>query len=324
MRLVQAHDIDVSQINTSGSRITRADVEAHINGQKTQTPSTRVLASPKARRLARENSIVLAEIKGSGPDGAVLSDDVLNYEQAAINGQMATVETQKVQQAQTGVPRTGHMWRRMAERLTESWQTIPHFYLKREVSANALMKWRKSLLGRNDTKITYTDLLTKLVAVALKQHPHLNGQWNGEHVIFNEQVNIGLAVAVEEGLLVPVIHDADKLGVTAIAQRRVELVERSMSGKLRADDLQGGTFTISNLGMYGIDEFSAIVNPPQAAILAVGKIVEQVVPIKGNAKIHPMLTLNLSCDHRAVDGARGAQFLDTLANLIHDPMRLMD
>jgi pyruvate dehydrogenase E2 component (dihydrolipoamide acetyltransferase) len=152
----------------------------------------------------------------------------------------------------------------------------------------------------------------------------VNGQWNGEGVVFNENVNVGLAVAIDEGLLVPVIHDTDKLGVTEIAQRRAEIVTRSQTGKLKPMDLQGGTFTISNLGMYGIDEFNAIVNPPQAAILAIGRINDRVVPINGEPVIRKVLTLSLSCDHRAVDGARGAQFLDTLSSYIQDPMGLVD
>jgi pyruvate dehydrogenase E2 component (dihydrolipoamide acetyltransferase) len=216
------------------------------------------------------------------------------------------------------------MWRRMAERLTESWQTIPHFYLKRDVSAESLITWRNQLKSRTDTNITFTDLLVKMVAVALKQHPYANGQWNGESVIFNDQINVGLAVAVDEGLIVPVIHNADTLGVTAIAQKRAEIVERAQNKKLQPADLQGGTFTISNLGMYGIDEFNAIVNPPQAAILAVGRIADRAVPADGQVVVRPMLTLSLSCDHRAIDGARGAQFLDTLANLIQDPLAVLD
>jgi pyruvate dehydrogenase E2 component (dihydrolipoamide acetyltransferase) len=152
----------------------------------------------------------------------------------------------------------------------------------------------------------------------------VNGSWTGTDVVFNDQINVGLAVAVDEGLLVPVIHGADSMGLVAIAERRKAIVDRARSGKLKPNDLQGGTFTISNLGMFGIDEFSAIVNPPQAAILAVGRIAEQVTPVDGVAVIQPMLTLTLSCDHRAVDGARGAQFLKTLAERIEAPLSLLD
>lgn len=315
VRVAEAHDVDVNQIPTQGRRVTRADVESHVNHSQPVTTNGQVLASPKARRLADERDFILAQIPGSGPEGAILAADVLNFEPDADAASTTTTQTPS---------QTGTMWRRMAERLTTSWQTVPHFYLKRDVSAEAFIGWRKSILSRSDIKITYTDLLVKVVATALKQHPHVNGQWNGSSVVFNEAVNVGLAVAVDDGLLVPVIHKADTLGLKAVARRRQEIVERTQNGRLQPADLQGGTFTISNLGMFGIDEFSAIVNPPQAAILAVGSITERIVPLDGQAVIRPMMTLSLSCDHRAVDGARGAQFLDTLATLIADPLGLMD
>ena len=315
VRVAEVHGVDVNQIPTQGKRVTRTDVEAYFIRSQPVTTDGRVLASPKARRLAHERDFVLAQIPGSGPEGAILAADVLNFEPDA------DVSSGTISQTQ---PQTGIMWRRMAERLTESWQTVPHFYLKRDVSAEVFTAWRKSALSRSDEKITHTDLLVKVVAAALKQHPHINGQWNGSSVVFNEAVNIGLAVAVDEGLLVPVIHQADTLGLKAIARRRQEIVERAQNSKLQPADLQGGTFTISNLGMFGIDEFSAIVNPPQAAILAIGSITDRIVPVDGQTVIRPMMTLSLSCDHRAVDGTRGAQFLDTLARLIADPLRLMD
>jgi pyruvate dehydrogenase E2 component (dihydrolipoamide acetyltransferase) len=289
-------------------------VEAYVNNQPGS--NGRILASPKARRLAKEQSFDLQLIKGSGPNGAVLADDVLAYQPIAAVPVDEPLSASAIQ--------TGMMWRRMAQRLTESWQTVPHFYLKRDVNAEAFIAWRNDLKSRSAIKITYTDLLVRVVAGALRQHPYANGQWNGEGVIFNEDVNIGLAVAVDDGLLVPVIHNADTLGITALAQRRQEIVERAQSGKLKAGDLQGGTFTISNLGMFGIDEFSAIVNPPQAAILAVGNITDRIVPVDGQAVVKPMMTLSLSCDHRAVDGARGARFLDTIVYLMNNPLGLLD
>lgn len=316
MRVADAHGIDLNQVPAQGKRVTRADVESFVASLQTNQSNGRLLASPKARRLAKEQGYNLAQIPGTGPDGAVLADDVLNFQ--------ATIATSTAQPQMDGESRTGIMWRRMAERLIESWQTIPHFYLKREVDATALIAWRESLLSRSDLKITFTDLLVKLVAATLKQHPHANGMWNGQSVIFNKQINVGLAVAVDEGLIVPVIHEADTLGMSAIAKRRQELLERVRSNKLQPNDLMEGTFTISNLGMYGIDEFSAIVNPPQAAILAVGKINERIVPVDGQAVIRPMISLSLSCDHRAIDGARGAQFLDTLADFISEPLSVLD
>lgn len=317
LRVAEAHGIDVNQISTPNKKITRADVEAYVSHRQPSS-NGRILASPKARRLAREKSFDLSMIQGSGPDGAVLAEDVLTYEP------QDTFAVASATASSVGELQTGNMWRRMAQRLTESWQTVPHFYLKRDVSAQGFIDWRNSLKSRSDVKITYTDLMVKVVAGALRKHSYVNGQWNGDGVVFNEDVNIGLAVAVDEGLIVPVIHHADTLGITAIAEHRQAIVERAQSGKLRPNDLQNGTFTISNLGMFGIDEFSAIVNPPQAAILAVGAISDRLVPVDGQAVVRPMITLSLSCDHRAVDGARGAKFLDTLVNLIHDPLLLLD
>ena len=318
-RMAAALGVDVAQIKRRGKRVTRADVEAFMHNPA-QSSMRLIPASPKARRLAHERGIDLNLIGGTGPDGAVLAADVPEPAPAPLipaPEPAAHVSTQEV------IP-VGPLWRRMAERLTESWQTVPQFYLKREMSAQSLTAWRTNLQNRTDVKITYTDLIVKLVAAALRRHPQVNGQWAGESITLNPQINIGLAVAVEQGLIVPVIHDADALGVTAIARRRQEIVARAQDGRLKLDDLQGATFTISNLGMYGADEFYAIVNPPQAAILAVGRITERVVPRDGQAVILPMMTLGLTCDHRVVDGARGARFLDTLARLIEDPLMQLD
>jgi pyruvate dehydrogenase E2 component (dihydrolipoamide acetyltransferase) len=212
----------------------------------------------------------------------------------------------------------------MAERVTQSWTSVPHFYLQREIHASRLIAWRESAQMRNPQKLTFTDLLVKLVAAALRQHPRLNAHWENGQILSAGEINIGLAMAVDEGLLVPVIHAAERLNLGQIAQRRQELMERAQMGKLRLDDLQGGTFTISNLGMYGVDVFNAIINPPQAALLAVGRIAERVVPLNGQPAVLPMMTLSLSCDHRVVDGARGAQFLQTLAEFIEEPLSLLE
>ncbi len=172
--------------------------------------------------------------------------------------------------------------------------------------------------------MTYSDLLVKIVAEALRRHPRLNATWANGTIAANEQINIGLAVAAEHGLVVPVLHQADDLSLRGIARQRADLVARAQAGRLQPRDLQDGTFTISNLGMYGVDAFTAIINAPQAAILAVGRIAERVVPVDGQPAVRPMLTLSLSCDHRVVDGARGAEFLATVAQLIEDPAVLAD
>ncbi|MDI6772720.1 MAG: dihydrolipoamide acetyltransferase family protein, partial [bacterium] len=215
-------------------------------------------------------------------------------------------------------------WRRMAERTTQSWTSAPHFYLLRDVDAGRLVAWRERWQKRFKVDLTYTDLLVKLLAAALQEHPRLNSRWLDGTIVSNPEINVGLAVAVEAGLLVPVIHRADQQSVRQIADRRKDLVSRAQAGKLRAEDLIGGTFTISNLGMYGVDVFNAIINPPQAALLAVGRIADRVVAVKGRPAVRPMMTLSLSCDHRVVDGARGARFLEALADLTEEPAALLD
>ena len=296
-KIAEQHGVDIAQVRTSRGKIEKADVLAHVSSRA----SGRALASPKARRLASERGVDLKVVRGSGPDGAVLAADLpAAAPRVAADG-------------------VGTVWRVMAERMTQSWTTAPHFYLVREVNASRLMAWR----ARVGKQVTYTDLLVRLVAAALAQHPRVCVSWKDGAIVQHPEINIGLAVAIEDGLVVPVIHRADTLSLAEIAARREELVTRAQSGKLRPPDITGGVFTISNLGMYGVDAFSAIVNPPQAAILAVGRIADRVVPVHGAPAVAPMMVLTLSCDHRALDGARGAQFLGALADLVEEPLALL-
>jgi pyruvate dehydrogenase E2 component (dihydrolipoamide acetyltransferase) len=186
-----------------------------------------------------------------------------------------------------------------------------------------LVAWRERASKQAGVRITYTDLLVRLVAAALVQHPRVNVAWKDGAIVQNAEVNIGLAVAIDDGLVVPVLHRADALGLADIAARREDVVARAQAMRLRPADIQGGGFTISNLGMYGVDAFNAIVNPPQAAILAVGRFVDRVVAVNGQPAVQPTMVLTLSCDHRALDGARGAQFLGALADLIEEPLALL-
>jgi len=310
-RLLAEHNLDITQIKPNGGQIRKEDVLAYLDIQNKPVTLARILASPKAKRLAQERGLDLKAIAGSGPDGAVLAIDLPN---------------ESLSPAGRGVRGEGEvskMWRTMADRLTQAWTTIPHFYQIREVNASRLTAWREKTQKNSTEKITYTDLLVKLTAAALKQHPRLNAAWLNDNIVLNSEINIGLAVAVEDGLLVPVIHRADELTLTRLASQRSAIVSRAQSGKFSLDDLSGGTFTISNLGMYGVDAFNAIVNPPQAAILAVGRITDRVVPLNGQPAVQPMMTLSLSCDHRVVDGARAAQFLQALADLIEEPLQLL-
>ncbi len=341
-QIAQEHGIDLARVKPGGGRIEKADVLAYLaltprkssrggnqnaiesenardDLRPTPSPATGrggqgvgAPASPKARRLAREQGVDIATLQGSGPEGAVLAADV------------PLTPVQRGSSEGVGV---STVWRVMAERMTQSWTSAPHFYLTREVTASALVEMRARITPaveeRNSIKPTYTDLLVKLAAMVLRNHPRVNARWADGTLRLNNEINIGIATAIEDGLIVPVIRNADQMSIAEIAKLRDDLVSRATAGKLRPADIAGGTFTITNLGMYNIDAFSAIVNPPQAAILAVGRIVDRVVPLDGQPAVRPMMILTLSCDHRVVDGARGAKFLDDLAHLIEEPWGLL-
>ena len=321
-RMAAQHGIDLADVPAVGGRISREDIEAHM---RTAGAGVRVLASPKARRLARERGIDLASLAGNGPQGAVLAADVPLTVQPPTESITQPQPVPAPAASPPDQPTVSRMWQIMAQRLTASWTSVPHFYLVREVDATGLQGWRSLLASKTPDRVnvTYTDLLTKLTALSLAHFPRLNASWRDGEILFNPDINIGLAVAVPDGLLVPVVHKADQLQVQDIAARRTELVARANRAALLPDDFAGGTFTISNLGMYGVDAFNAIVNPPQAAILAVARITDRVVAVDGQPAVRPMLTLTLSCDHRAVDGVMAAQFLDTLAALIEEPLRAL-
>jgi pyruvate dehydrogenase E2 component (dihydrolipoamide acetyltransferase) len=322
-RLAAEHNIDLAQVKPNGGQVRKEDVLAFIKDEggrqrdeSNAAVSARVLASPKARRLAKEHGIDLATVKGTGPEGAILVSNL----QSRISAPPIT----NYQLPSASELPTSRIWRIMVDRLTQAWITIPHFYLMREVNVSRLVTWREKIQNTSEEKITYTDLLVRLTAAALRKYPRLNASWQNESILLNAEINIGLAVAVEDGLVVPVIHRADEMSLSQLAARRAELVNRARAGKLHLEDLSGGTFTLSNLGMYGVDAFNAIVNPPQAAILAVSRIADRVVPVNGQPAVQPMLTLSLSCDHRVVDGARGAEFLQALADLIEEPLQLLN
>jgi pyruvate dehydrogenase E2 component (dihydrolipoamide acetyltransferase) len=309
-RIAEERGVDLALVKPEGGRIQKTDVLAYLERQWSGDGGARLApASPKARRLARERGLHVASLTGTGPEGAVLAVDVLAAETAPVVSRSLALST---------------TWQLMAERVTQSWRSAPHFYLLREVNASRLIAWREVAREQIGQSVTYTDLLVKLVGLALRQHPRVNAAWIEGEIALNSEINVGLAVAIDEGLVVPVIHRAHELSLEEIAERRQELVGRAQAGRLRPEELRHGTFTISNLGMYGVDAFNPIVNPPQAAILGVGRIARQVVPVNDQPAVQPMMMLSLSCDHRVVDGARGAQFLETLVNLIEEPLRLLD
>jgi len=321
-KLAEQLGVDLTRVRTASGRIEKADVLAFVESQtgaaRDGAGARLAAASPKARRLAAERGVDIGAIRGSGPGGAVLALDVPASARPA--GAPAMPSAPRVSAPGAGV---GTVWRIMAERMTTSWTTAPHFYLVREVNVSRLVSWLDRARKQTGAHITYTDLLVKLVAAAMSQHPRMNVSWRDGTIAQNGEINIGLAVAIDDGLVVPVIHRADTLRLAELASRREDVVRRAQTGKLRPADIQGGTFTISNLGMHGVDAFNAIVNPPQAAILAVGRIADRVVALNGQPAVQPTMVLTLSCDHRALDGARGAQFLGALADLIEEPLALL-
>lgn len=271
--------------------------------------------SPKARRLARERGIDLSQVRGSGAGGEILAADV----------QAAGVAPAGAASGSGKLETPGQVGRLMAERTAQSWSTAPHFFVVREIDASALVALREELVPviekSHGLKLTITDLLVALAAGELGKHPRLNASWTGQAIRLHDEVNIGIAIAVEDGVVTTVIRGADKAALGDIAVQRRDTAERARAGRPRPSDISGGTFTISNLGMYSVDAFSAIIVQPQAAILAVGRIADRVVAVAGRPEVRPMLTLTLSCDHRVADGARAAMFMQDLAEAVRDPKK---
>ena len=311
-----------------------------IRVQREPTPAEetgRLLASPVVRRMAQELRLDLSQVPGSGPGGRIVKRDLEAYTaaQAPLD---ATAESQAESQAEPHpearasadpVAATREPFSRMratiAKRMSESMREAPHFYLTAEINMSEAVRLRTALKASNRVTedVTYTHLLMKAVAIALVRHPRLNASFGGDAREYQDHINIGLAVSLDDGLLVPVLHDCDSLSLLEIAAQATALVERARSGKPRAEDLTGGTFTISNLGMLPIEHFTAIINQPQAAILAVGAIKERPVVRDGQVTIASTMLVTLSCDHRLLDGMTGGQFLQELKSLLENPVGLM-
>ncbi|MHA4846680.1 pyruvate dehydrogenase complex dihydrolipoamide acetyltransferase [Flavitalea antarctica] len=292
----------------------------------------RVKASPLAKKLAAEKGIDITTIAGSGDNGRIIKADIDNFKpgaQPAAKETAAPAATAKpAPSAPAGqvsfdeVP-VSQMRKVIAKRLAESKFSAPHFYLTMSINMDAAVESRKKINEVAKVKISFNDMVLKACAVALKQHPKVNSSWLGDKIRYNHHVNIGVAVAVEEGLLVPVVRFADTKSLSQIGAEVKEFAQKAKDKKLQPADWEGNTFTISNLGMFGIDEFTAIINPPDACILAVGAISQ--VPIVKNGAVVPgnIMKVTLSCDHRVVDGATGAAFLQTLQGLLEEPLRML-
>jgi pyruvate dehydrogenase E2 component (dihydrolipoamide acetyltransferase) len=277
-----------------------------------------VRISPKARRLAKENNIDIATLRGSGPDGEILAADILAAASAPAGAAAAAPPS-------AGEEKLSSIGRLMAERTTQSWTTVPHFFVTRELDASALNHARGELLRDIEKSLgvrpTHTDVLVALVARTLAKHPRVNGTWTGTGIRLNPEINVAVAMAVDDGVVTAVIRNAAKLGVGEIAVQRRDLTERARANRLRPEDLSGATFTISNLGMHHVDSFTAIIVQPQAGILAVSAIKDRVVAVDGHPAVRPIMSLTLSSDHRVVDGARAAAFMHDLVGMLLEPQQ---
>jgi pyruvate dehydrogenase E2 component (dihydrolipoamide acetyltransferase) len=291
------------------------------SGAAPATPSNAKI-SPKARRLAKELGVDIATLRGSGLGGEILAADV----QAGANAP-AAVETTATVKKSGSIEVPSSLGRIMAERTTQSWTTVPHFFVTRDIDATALNQYRERVVGEIESthkiRVSHTDLLVALVARVLLKHPRLNANWGADGIHLHDHVNMGVAIAVDDGVVAAVIHDAHTTTLAEISLQRRDVAERARAGRLRPADIADATFTISNLGMYQVDQFSAIITPPQAAILAVGGIADRVVAVAGKPAVRPMMTLTLSCDHRVADGARAALFLSELAEALREPASLL-
>ena len=335
---------DVSKTASSGMP-QQAVEKQEVQPEQQIVNEGRILASPLAKKLAEEKGIDLRYVKGSGDNGRITKSDIDNFKPSTVDRPQTAeaqpqvvASEQKPQEAAKPQPAVApavygqedfeevpvsQMRKTIARRLAESMFTAPHFYLTMSIDMDACVETRKKLNELSPVKISFNDLVLKAVAVALKQHPKVNSSWLGDKIRINRHVNIGVAVAVEEGLLVPVVRFADTKQLSQIATEVKSLADKAKSKKLQPAEWEGSTFTISNLGMFGIDEFTAIINPPDACILAVGGIAQ--IPVVKNGTIVPgnVMKVTLSCDHRVVDGATGSAFLQTLKSLLEEPLRML-
>ncbi len=284
----------------------------------------RLRSSPLARRLAAERGVDLGSIGGSGPGGRIIKRDVESAPAAA--GTSPAMSTASARPATVGdyqdVPLT-QIRKTIARRLAESIGPVPTFYLTAEFDLERAAEMRSAMAGMGDEyKVSFNDIVMKAVATALAEHPECNAHWLGDHIRYFNRVHLGMAVAVEDGLITPVLFDADRKGLRDIARESRELAARARDRRLKPDEYTGSTFSVSNLGMFGIDHFTAIINPPEAGILAIGGIEPRPVVVDGNVVVRRRLRVTMSCDHRVIDGATGAKFLQTVRRLLEVPLML--
>jgi len=345
LAIIGPEGTDISGIdkNTTISAPTEAatPTETSAISQPTVTPietpnqSGRVFASPLAKQIAKDKGINLSQVKGTGENGRIVKSDVENFNPAQAQSIAASAPQALAPTASSVTPfvpagehysekiPNSQMRKTIARRLGESLFTAPHFYLTIEVAMDDAMKSRATINTIPDTKVSFNDMVIKACAMALKKHPKVNSQWSDEAITINHHVNIGVAVAVEDGLVVPVLKFTDQMSLSQIGGAVKELAVKAKSKKLQPAEMDGSTFTVSNLGMFGITEFTSIINQPNSAILSVGAIVEKPVVRNGQIVIGNTMKVTLACDHRTVDGATGAQFLQTLKTFLENPVTML-
>ncbi|MEO5788005.1 MAG: pyruvate dehydrogenase complex dihydrolipoamide acetyltransferase [Gelidibacter sp.] len=300
-----------------------SSVSTSTSSSSSSSDSSRVFVSPLAKKIAEEKGINLAQVKGSGENGRIIKRDIENYTPEVIAaptavGQVATSGKEDFEEKPNS-----QMRKVIAKRLAESKFTAPHYYLNVEFDMDNAIAFREQVNAIPDTKISFNDMVVKACALALKQHPQVNSQWFADKMRLNHHVHVGVAVAVEDGLVVPVVKFANELSLSQIGAAVKDFAGRSRSKKLTPQEMEGSTFTVSNLGMFGIESFTSIINQPNSAILSVGAIVEKPVVKNGQIVVGQTMKLSLACDHRTVDGATGAQFLQTLKGYIENPVSML-
>jgi pyruvate dehydrogenase E2 component (dihydrolipoamide acetyltransferase) len=304
------------------------NLEIKTSSEKTQNSSDIIKASPLAKRIAKNENISLTQISGSGPHGRIIKDDVLNYVSSGNSSRSSSVGVVHRNPQEFYTKKNNNIRKVIAKRLLESKQNVPHFYLSCEMRVDKLNELRNALNevahhdehGVPEYKISINDLIIKATAMALKKVPDANSSWSEDATIIYNNIDISMAVAIDGGLITPIIKNADQKTIQQISKEAKSLAKKARDGKLTPEEFQGGTFSISNLGMFGIDNFSAIVNPPQSCILAVSRTVEKPVIDHGQIKIGHTMNITLSADHRVVDGAVGAEFLKALRRYIEHPI----
>jgi len=315
---------------------TSAPAETTNNQPQTTNSSERIFASPLAKQIAKEKGINLANVKGTGDNGRITKSDVENFTPSAVAAapvaQPAASTSAAAPVVKPFVPagekyteeiKNSQMRKTIAKRLAESKFTAPHYYLTIEVSMDEAMNARAIINTVPDTKVSFNDMVVKACAMALKKHPQVNSQWTADAMLINHHVNIGVAVAVEDGLVVPVLNFTDQMTLSQIGASVKDLAGKAKNKKLTPAEMEGSTFTVSNLGMFGIQSFTSIINQPNSAILSVGAIEQKPVVKNGQIVVGNTMTVTLACDHRTVDGATGAQFLQTLRTYLENPVTML-